>query len=221
MDFALGVSTNSSTKKRAVGEVPADLKQVVKVMAKLSLSNAQQSRMLKSILIECYKLDSSNDIITKMKEATKLFASKAKELREERGLTSEAVRAELATPAVHCFNAILNATITAKKLDKDPQIIKFREYYQSKGVGELARYVKHFKVANMFDKKAIRLEIHLSQEDHFQDHPGSLPDPRELFFVHVLPHLRTLKGFHILQGMAPAGDLERQIQDRLDKEHPI
>jgi hypothetical protein len=222
MNFGLQASSQDRpAKKQAVGGTSKDLNQILLVVAKLCLSNAQTSRMLKAILIDCSKLDSSTEEVVSMKEATKSFAVTAKELREDKGLTAEAVRAELATPAVHAFNALLAATFKNLKADgsgeEDPRVVAFRDYYQSKGIQELARFVKHCKAVQMFDKKHTRLEMHIAEVDHHKDHPEGLLDPKQMYDQIVKPHLVTRKGFVPLAGMAPAGDLERQIQDWLGR----
>jgi len=215
MDLGKSSTQGQASKAQRVGNTASDLKPIIAILGKLTLNNAQQSRMLRAILITCFRIESGNDVVSMMQEATRNFATKAKELRDS-GMTSDAVRTELASPAVHSFNALLQHTITAKDLDKNPKIVAFRAYYNLKGVQELARYVRHFKVAKMFDKKVIRIEVNLSEIAHPEDMPKGTPDPRDLYLEFVLPHIQSLKGYCELPGVAPPGDLERQIQEWLD-----
>ena len=217
MDYQTPVK-ESDSKKRFTGTASTDLKDVVRIIAKLSLSNSQSSRLLKSILIDCWKLEASSDMITNMKEATRSFADTAKSMRED-AKTSDSIRAELATPAVHAFNAILKTIFpTVQDKSKKSETEKFVQYYQSKGLQELARWVKHCKAIPMYDKKFIRLELHISEEEVLPDHPKGGLTPLHVFNDIVKPFLLTQKGYAPLQGMAPAGDLERQVQAWIDKQ---
>ena len=82
--------------------------ELLMVIAKLTLSNAQSNRLLKSIMLECHRLPVDEALVKNVQAATKAFTVKAKEMRDA-GQDSEAVRNTLGLPCIHAFNAVLSS----------------------------------------------------------------------------------------------------------------
>ena len=71
--------------------------------------------------------------------------------------------------------------------------------------------------AVLFDKKFSRLEVKVLKADKFQDHLEDVMTPRRVYDMIVKLYLSTCKGFVAMEGMAPPGNLERQIQEQIDR----
>ena len=83
-----------------------------------------------------------------------------------------------------------------------------------KGWRALADNVKHFKAHGLYGGKEVRLEVTITPNQDKAD-PEIIP-PRLLWDKILLPKVMQLKGYKPMEGMAPAGDLERKVQEWID-----
>ena len=211
----LGLEQNQGerpSKVRAVarqGMEDAETKKLLSTLAKLSLSNAMQIRALRSILLEVHQVPAANPYIQEAMQATKKYAEAAKEMspkdKEER----------LGLPHIHVWNALLavatrNLEQRAKEQDPSHQeslavLLEYASKYQEQGWKAIHHEVKYARVQKNFRPELKRLEINLMESS-----------PSDKVWAIIKADLRRDQGVRELPGVAPAGDLERQLQRFLD-----
>ena len=87
---------------------------LMELVSKLCLANAHQSRLLRAIVIDCYRVKTDDKYVTAHKEATVQFAETAKNMKENESLTQEEIKEKIGIPSVHGFNAMLKLMIQEK-----------------------------------------------------------------------------------------------------------
>ena len=118
---------------------------------------------------------------------------------------------EVGIPSIHLMNATLLQAIEVHiahgNVDRAKTIQDYiTEMNKSTDITlDMGLLVPHFMVIQPFNKKVRRVEIGFP-----------MSDLRQLFFSQVLPILQQEKGFKVLVGQAPKGQLQRQIQLFLD-----
>jgi len=154
------------------------------------------------------------------KQATTDFSEAAKKLKEEDGLSSEEIKERIGIPSVHGFNAMLKVAIEAKvtghaKLSEAVLLWKTQAGWKT-----INAHIRHCRVAKMYKSENKRLEISCPLEQNLV--PGVVPDSVDGLtptwaWVHLKLILsKTSTGFMPLEGIAPAGDMERRVQEYLD-----
>eukprot|EP00973_Karenia_brevis_P022110 3042152-Karenia_brevis.AAC.1 len=80
------------------------MEEILLLVAKMAMGTSQTSRMLKSIMAQCYKVPVDHWVVVAAESGTLSFTNAANNLRAE-GATSDMVREQLGTPNIHAFNA--------------------------------------------------------------------------------------------------------------------
>eukprot|EP00404_Azadinium_spinosum_P041757 CAMPEP_0180830898 /NCGR_PEP_ID=MMETSP1038_2-20121128/76053_1 /TAXON_ID=632150 /ORGANISM="Azadinium spinosum, Strain 3D9" /LENGTH=218 /DNA_ID=CAMNT_0022874065 /DNA_START=528 /DNA_END=1181 /DNA_ORIENTATION=+ len=217
MDFDFGdVGGNSSggpqppaAKRHAVGAAAKDagILLIINLIAKLCLSSALQVRVLRSIVINVYRVPLLSPFIEKGMDATRKFGEMAKKLRDG-GATSDQVHART---FAHLWNALITVLISGltalvtSKPDVQKHLDKVQQYCRNMkdaGIVTLTASLKYVKISRAWDRDHKKLEI-------------SVDDSSPSFPIYQILHefLIQQDGIAELPGMAPAGDLERKIQE--------
>ena len=217
MDLGLDVempvgSASATAKTRRVGEHSADMEKFVALLAKLSLSNALRIRRAQSILLQVIRVPTENPYIQAGIKATQDWAEKAK------ASAKPARETPLGLPHIHCFNAMLRYCMTKYDSKTAPTAADseaahaMKEYCATCAAMEgptweaINQHVKHWRVQRNHAREYKRLEYNIV--------PGS---PAERVTEIIVRDVLTDKGAQRLQGVAPAGDMERKIQSWLDE----
>jgi len=180
-------------------------------LAKLSLSNALQLRALRSILLEVHQVPTENRYIQEAVKATKAFAEAAKEM------SAKDKEEQLGLPHIHVWNALLGVAMRSledrQKVNQDPTLqsalVTLKEYagkYQELGWKAVHAEVKYARVQKNFKAELRRLEINVVDQS-----------PSDEVWGIIKKDLKRAKDVRELPRMAPAGDLERQLQRFLDE----
>ena len=188
------------------------LTNIVAVIGKLCLSNAQTSRMLRAILLEVIRVPANSVYVLAMKTATKQYADKATELRQN-GKNSDQVEEAMAQPHIHAWNAVVNTAMerfkNRQEHAKQDVLQKYCQEYQAKGMLAIGKEVEFCYIKNPHCPDMKHIEIRVAERKHNQvisaDHVWEL----------IKPDILSQEGAKELPGIAPRGNLERQIQDWL------
>ena len=211
----LGLATEGRPQKiRAVergSKDDGDVKKLLAVLAKLSLSNALQLQALRSILLVVHQVPTDDAYIQHAMQATKTYAEKA------RDMSSKEKEDVLGLPHIHVWNALLMVTmqrLEEKIKDKkdgsfEEMLAKLKHYadtYQDKGWRAINQEVKYARVQKNYKADMKRLEINIRE--------GT---PSAQVWDVIRMDLCSFADVKELPGVAPAGDLERQLQRFLDE----
>ena len=190
-----------------------ETKKLLATLAKLSLSNALQLRALRSILLEVHQVPTDNRYIQEATKATKAFAEAAKEM------SAKDKEEQLGLPHIHVWNALLGVAMRSledrQKANQDPtlqlqsSLMALKEYastYQELGWKAVHAEVKYARIQKNFKAELKRLEINIVDKS-----------PSDEVWQIIREDLKRDKEVRELPGVAPAGDLERQLQRFLDE----
>ena len=201
-------------QKEAINNV-----KLMELLAKLCLANSLQTRLLRAIVIDCFRVKTDNKYIVAHKEATIHFAETAKSLKENESLSPEEIKERIGIPSVHGFNAMLKAMIQ----DKVPGYEKLTEavalWKSQQGWRTIHMHIRHCRVAKMYKSEFKRLEVSCPLEQNCQ--AGAAPATVDGLtptwaWVQMKAVILKTDGFMTLEGIAPAGDMERRVQEYLD-----
>ena len=212
MDLS-GVSSTRAAEpaahRRRIGGTEEESAKLVKLVAKLTLSNALQCRVLRAVSLSCYKISSKSQFVTVALTATKGYSEKSKDVPKAERVTM------LHHPHTHVFNAWLSMMKTKLK-DGEPQkmLALYLQLMESMGgavkaLQEMGKGCKYARITKMYDQEHKRLEV------NFRD----ISDEAKLWEACVLPAVLA-EGATQLEGVAPQGDLERRIQESLQELGP-
>ena len=182
------------------------LNQTVILLCKGYLQNTQELRKLKAIAMTQMLVATESHYVVNGKEEIDAFVKKAKSYS---GTPENRIKS-LGLPSVLIFNRWL-AMILEKLSPSHESHIAITTFCTKYGkapepLEELSLQVPHVMITRPWDKKFRKIEIGLRGE------------ALELFNLHVLPQFKSEKGYRLLQGLAPRGQLERQIQTFLDNQ---
>ena len=236
MDLGLGAARTQPAgkgQKRTSGDARLDhqwqdsIVAIVSDIAKLSLSNAQASRIAKSIIMETCRISADGPSCNASMEAIKKFTTRAKTLQADRSTdTQQIMFDEVGLPPYHVFNAILAVTketlstlqglpgeeeaLRKDHLQNVEDLIKHVEALQSMKERWmfLSTTLKHMRVVKSFDKKHRKIEVSI---DRSQTALVANAWNASKFMLQ-----KSDKNFKSLIGQAPAGALERSIQAYLN-----
>ena len=195
------------TTRRRVGQADSGTRKLVHLVAKLALSSALQVRLLRAIIIDCWRMPSADPAIQRGFSATKAFAKAAETVPREQKL------AKLGLPHLQLWNAFLQ--VVKETLTAAPQreaLLKYiaewgpRVKDNAQGFREMAKEVRHFRLVTHYDKKTTRVEAQIS--------PASMS--HVVYTDIIVPYMKN-QGGEEMEGIAPRGDLERRIQEALDE----
>ena len=181
--------------------------ELMSLVVKLSLSSALQVRMLRAIMIDCYMIPTESKWFTLHKQATVDYNAMAERLRKE-GKAQEAVKNQIGLPHLHAFNAHVKHYVELK-----PQSAQeIQDYIKQWGSWQkVNKEIKHYRVTRTFHASNKRLEVSAPMIDR-SPVQGSVTWMWGMIRQEILASPQTKE----MQGIAPMGDLERQLQTWLD-----
>ena len=201
MDLGLSLDGNGTqggdSKRRNVSSTSnKEITRVVSILTKLSLSNAQQARFLKAIVMDSFRLPAESDLIVKAKEATQAFATQAKTTHD---------KDKLGLPHIHIWSAFLAVLKQHANHDTKAKLDEYIAKMGPLGWKVINEQVKHVRVRKNFDKQFVTVEIAIVR--------GS--DSSAVYEI-MKEYIKTIRDAIELPGTAPSGDLERKLQAWLD-----
>ena len=220
-------------------------KEMIITIGKLALSSALAARTLKAVTVQCIKMNVNSQWIVWHKEGTGGYEVLQKQ-HKDAGMTMEAVKDKIGIPSVHGFNRlcvkmleILDEKVKTLEKDKDKDqqshnafedqkaktlnIKKSIESWASKGIWKyIHRHIPHSKVCNMFQSNEKKYEISAPMEVMVNEMMNDFESVADFTPTHVWMMIKAEmlkeKTSKEMMGVAPAGDLERRIQEFLDAE---
>ena len=175
------------------------------LVAKLALSSALATRVLKSVILRVVLISSSCEFSTKGKAATANWASAAKAL--PKGAAGVEARAKMGQPHHALWNAWLKI-VAAKGTEAQQKTCKdYIEYMTKGGLKQLSKEVKYVRLNKAWDPEIKKLELCFLE--------GS--ETEKFFEGTLLPIMIKDGKAREVEGVAPQGDLERKIQAALDE----
>jgi len=172
-------------------------------MAKLTLANSLQGRAIRSILMEVVMVDTESLHVTAGLAAGKAFAEAAK------ATDAKAREATPGLPHSHVWNAFLKTTVDVLK-DKEAgakhdTINRYIQQNKDTTWQLVSETVKYCKIACCYDNEKKEVEVNIVM--------GS---PAGQVWTIIREQLLQRPGATLLLGQAPAGYLERQLQEWLE-----
>eukprot|EP00929_Paragymnodinium_shiwhaense_P069700 TRINITY_DN35163_c0_g1_i1.p2 TRINITY_DN35163_c0_g1~~TRINITY_DN35163_c0_g1_i1.p2 ORF type:complete len:234 (-),score=65.91 TRINITY_DN35163_c0_g1_i1:143-844(-) len=180
-------------------------------LAKLSLKNSQQVRVLHSISIDTLQLPSDLPLIASIKESMQSFNDAAKDIKNKPN--QEIAREQLGQPHIFAWQALcehVNKLMKEAKEDNKGILAHTKEieglaHHMDKLV-VMQSQVKVCKVCKCWNSSIVRLEISCTPNT------TAMMAWADICKFLVSKHKGKLK-----QGVAPRANLEREIQDALDR----
>lgn len=193
---------DKGNKRKAAGPAATGseggIKELLDLVAKLSLANALSSRVLKSIVLDVMHVPITNEIVQAMMTATKNFA-------EAHRPASKEERDKMGMPHHHAWNAMLEKIAAEAPLGIESRAIKdYSDFVKNDPVKICTAQVRHVRVCKCYDKTMKKLEV------------NCFPGSQSYLLWQVLKDYLKGKGCKELPGIAPMGDLERRIQKAID-----
>ena len=192
----------------------------MELVSKLCLANSHQSRLLRAIVIDCYRVKTDDKYVVAHKEGTVQFAETAKSMKGNERLTQEEIKEKIGIPSVHGFNAMLKLMIKEKVPNHEKLTEAATLWKTQLGWKTINAHVRHCRISKMYKREFKRLEISCPLEQNIV--PGQIPDTVDGLtpsWACVQMRQVLMKGSNPmmpLEGIAPAGDMERRIQENLD-----
>lgn len=206
MDFGLGLvdeERERPAKRAAVGVAPKDMINIIGTIGKLSLNSAQQTRALKNILIDVFRVPTDFPMAAAMRAATKGFVEAAQRIVDPVARTER-----LGVPHVHAWNACIKTyklalEASSAQADKDTlgEIVQYIGMKNKEGWKGVASEVTYARVRKNYNKDFVCLEFNV------RDATASRP-----LYESMKKWINTLPDTSELPGVAPPGDLERKVQ---------
>ena len=221
----------------------ARLQDLVKIMCKLLLSNSLQVRALRAIMIECIKVRTQSPWVVAHKNGTTAYEKLQKE-QKELGIVMEKFKEISGIPSVHGFNQmclrlveLLKESLAAAETTKDQDQTHMNTFLAAEaklksvqqGISQwpvlggwkyVHRHIPHCKVAKMYNANDQKLEIaapfSVPTEEDMASKAPALPLVTPTVAWILIKDLIFQEGGKEMMGMAPAGDLERKVQEFLD-----
>ena len=229
-------------QSKAEAQEATRMQELIIMLSKLTLNNTQQNRMLKAIVVQCFKVLTKSTWVEVHKEARASYAQSQQEAKKE-GTSADVFKEKYGLPHVWGMNAWIKQLLTELETEhtkmetdgKDPSIIEqskthiqlikdsLKAWPEQGGWKLIHKDIPHCSVSKMFNSAEKRVEVSCPMEDVVANNPSQFLLKTEtgnfLRPVHVWLELkdRMIKqGAKEMQGIAPAGDLERKIQSYLD-----
>ena len=191
--------TGAQNQKQAEDELKR-MEALLTLVAKLSLSNALGSRILKSIVLLTYLVPAECPFVTKAKEATQNYSTKAEAIAKDQR------QQILGLPHAHVWNAMV---LAASSVLKDAALARLNEYVENvlkpQGLQGILLQVKYARVNKCYDKSLRRIEVNFLA--------GS---PAEAVWKDMETAVLSNPKAKKCEGLAPASSLERKIQKIID-----
>ena len=187
-------------KRRGASGAEESETKVLELLATLCLSNAQMVRGLKSTAITAHMMDKGNTIITMAEQAKKHYAKTVETMTPKQ-------KDAIGPSHIHVWAGVCSA---AKMQLQDFHKQNFDDYLEQmnkQGPISLGDHVKYCYTENCHDPDKKKLLVNVKE--------GTVADKA---CETILIYIRQAKGTRWLQGKAPRGDLEHQIQKWLDEQ---
>jgi len=209
MDLGLGLpqpgTADGSRKQRRTTEGGREQQRILETLAKLSLSNALQVRVLRSVMIDVVRVKTDSKMVGMIRESTKKFADAHKALSAE-----ERTDCKLGLIHIHAWNAMVG--FYQKEIEGDAaaslELKQYMDQYSALGWRAVAKEVKHVQVAKAWDAQYKKLEVSTTHDT-----------PSAKLWDKIKALILKDPACKELPGRAPPGDLERQLQTYLDSQH--
>ena len=188
---------------------------LLSLVAKLSMATALRTRVLAAIMYSVYRLDAQSQYILSHRQATKRYAEVAKDLKENQGLNADTIRDKIGLPCVHAFLEQVKVLIKDEKDENTQKSYQASvEAWNEKGWKHIHHHIRLFRVEKMYNSAHTKLIVHVPLA---LENTRTAPDlsPSEMW-IHLKKALMSTPHARELEGIAPPGDLERQIQGILD-----
>ncbi len=201
-----------AAKIRAIGNTDVEkLKANLELLCKLTLSNTQAVRALKTIVMQTFKIPNESPFYVAYKKGTKKF----NDLIE--AASSPQQKAKVAPPMVYCWNEIVKYVIglggnIAKAISESA------EGWTQEAVMD---QIRHMQISKMYGGTHSRLEVAcpgsivLERAATMIDPDATNLSPEAVWIV-IKDCLIKTEGTVVLRGRAPPGEMERQVQQLLD-----
>ena len=212
------------------------------LIGKLTLANALQIRTIRAIIINCIKVKTNSKWAQEFKAGTVEYEVTQKAHKAD-GKTMEEIKEVIGIPSVWGFNKLLAAYqqmqdnhLANLEADKDKDQNAFNTFESqkdfvaklNKSVDEWPRMggwklihqlVPHCRIAKMYNAADKRLEVSCPGEASWDNHDFTKLSTMTPLHVWIYIKRAILaEGGKEMLGMAPAGDLERKIQEYLDEQ---
>ena len=209
----------TKSRRTSVTELDGESNKLLVLVAKLCLNSAQQVRLLRSVLLEAFMVPVENPFLAKMLRETKQFTERAKSVREhleEQGIPKakiqDKVQDSLGLPHIHAFSALIEVALAT--LQKEPEANKqsidvltgYCADYQAKGWRAISQEVKAAMKEKAYGKENMKLLVNVQPETK----------SHQVWSI-IKQLLLAQKGVRELQAVAPKGNMERQIQEWLER----
>eukprot|EP00969_Alexandrium_andersonii_P333638 14745403-Alexandrium_andersonii.AAC.1 len=179
------------------------LEGVVKVLAKMSLQNAQNMRAVRSVVITTVNMPAAHEAIVGMKAATAAFMEKAKSYKG-----GEEKFKAIGCPHWHSWNALVKWAGENGKQDLKAHVAEYLQIAKDSGLGVhfYAEDVKLVRVAKAYAKDRAKLEVSMES--------GS---KAAILWKLIQGELEAQEGCRVMRGTAPPGHFEDQLQQWLER----
>jgi hypothetical protein len=204
---AEGADVSASSAPLAIND------EQVRDLVKLVLSNTQCTRMLKAAVLRTFKFFTDSPWIVGHRQATTQFNTAAEALRKEKG--PEEAKEALGHPGVHGFNALVKQLLSEMCPDQQVIVKQAIDKWNWKTVSD---EIKTCRVEKMMESKFKRLVIccPAAEGKHSPNADLAAWTPTDCYLEMIKIWNAPSSKVKDLRGQAPAGDLERKMQQYLN-----
>lgn len=189
------------------GMKPEEVKNIISTIAKLSLSTALSVRAIKSILLTCYMAAAAAPLVQAATAATGARHDMKEKLKADTSKTRQQKEDLLGYAHIHAWNGILKAALNTLKGAAHENLKQYMMKHAALGWKATAKMVKYCRIAKTNSKNDKRLELNMVENSEAQN----------IWFTTVEKAWLVQERSHRLPNMAAPGDMERKIQEFLDK----
>ena len=190
-------------KRVAVGSTTKDQEKQMILLMKLGLSNALACRVLKSVTMYTYLMEAAQPAVVAGKAATVAYA------KQVEGMDAKVKARDFGQPHIHLWNALVRTASAAEgswKAPLDAYVVELQALpSQPARVKRLMEEVRYVRISKTYLRSHIKLEASF--------HHGT---KSEEMWTHVAAYLVQVAKAEEKQGVAPPGEMEREIQKVLD-----
>ena len=194
---SVGASSGRAPKRQAVeigtssASDAANTQKLLVLVAKLGLKNAQDMRSVQATLFKTIMLPKDSPLAIEAQNAIRTYGEEAKNKAQEW------------PPAIYVWEAITRAALTVEGLEPAHTGNISQHRASATNPAELAQAVPHARTAKAFDKAKLKL--------HLAVHTSLEP------VLTSVIRAAQLSGGKLMNGTAPRGGLERDVQRLLEQ----
>ena len=205
---------------RSAAEVKK-MEELMVLLSKLCLSSALQCRDHKAIVMDCVLIKTDSAWYREFKAATEKFTDTQRRLKDQ-GSSPPQIKNMIGIPSVHGFNALVKHALVLKPVWGKQLEEAVKLWASQDGWHTIHAHVPHCKISRMFHSTQKRLEVSVPQEHMVPLEDTQITEVAQLTPTWAWTRIKKLvlqdPDHHALEGIAPAGDLERRIQEFLDSQ---